>query len=153
MVRVSWGMLVFLVTIILTGCSGDDDFNGRTFTIVDASALLETEEQGNLQEDTNRVLLSLSFDSGEVTINSDQDLTGEYKTVDDRLEITLSDDEGDFNLVFSDLASSVEKNVKYTAEISDVDYSLSETDDLAQLEFISSDNTEGTMVSFEEDTE
>lgn len=153
MVRVSWGMLVFLVTIILTGCSGDDDFNGRTFTIVDASALLETEEQANLQEDTNRVLLSLSFDSGEVTINSDQDLTGEYKTVDDRLEITLSDDEGDFNLVFSDLASSVEKNVKYTAEISDVDYSLSDTDDLAQLEFISSDNTEGTMVSFEEDTE
>ncbi|WP_462421700.1 hypothetical protein [Salinicoccus sp. Marseille-QA3877] len=153
MVRVSWGMLVFLVTIILTGCSGDDDFNGRTFTIVDASALLETEEQANLQEDTNRVLLSLSFDSGEVTINSDQDLTGEYKTVDDRLEITLSDDEGDFNLVFSDLASSVEKNVKYTAEISDVDYSLSNTDDLAQLEFISSDNTEGTMVSFEEDTE
>lgn len=153
MVRVSWGTLVFLVTIILTGCSGDDDFNGRTFTIVDASALLETEEQANLQEDTNRVLLSLSFDSGEVTINSDQDLTGEYKTVDDRLEITLSDDEGDFNLVFSDLASSVEKNVKYTAEISDVDYSLSDTDDLAQLEFISSDNTEGTMVSFEEDTE
>lgn len=153
MVRVSWGMLVFLVTITLTGCSGDDDFNGRTFTIVDASALLETEEQANLQEDTNRVLLSLSFDSGEVTINSDQDLTGEYKTVDDRLEITLSDDERDFNLVFSDLASSVEKNVKYTAEISDVDYSLSDTDDLAQLEFISSDNTEGTMVSFEEDTE
>lgn len=153
MVRFSWGMLVFLVTIILTGCSGDDDFSGRTFTIVDTSALLETEEQANLQEDTRRVLLSLSFDSGEVTLHSNQDLTGEYKSVDDRLEITLSDDKGDINLVFSDLASSVEENVKYTAEMSDIDYSLSDTDDLAQLEFLSSDTTEGMMVSFEENIE
>ena len=153
MVRFSWGMLVFLVTIILTGCSGDDDFSGRTFTIVDTSALLETEEQANLQEDTRKVLLSLSFDSGEVTLHSNQDLTGEYKTVDDRLEITLSDDKGDINLVFSDLASSVEENVKYTAEMSDIDYSLSDTDDFAELEFVASDNTEGMMVSFEEDTE
>lgn len=151
--RFSWGMLVFLVTIILTGCSGDDDFSGRTFTIVDTSALLETEEQANLQEDTRRVLLSLSFDSGEVTLHSNQDLTGEYKSVDDRLEITLSDDKGDINLVFSDLASSVEENVKYTAEMSDIDYSLSDTDDLAQLEFLSSDTTEGMMVSFEENIE
>lgn len=153
MIRVSWGMLVFLVTIILTGCSSDDDFSGRTFTIVDTSPLLETKEQANLQADTKRVLLSLTFDSGEVTINSNQDLTGEYKTDDDRLEITLSDGKGDITLVFSDLASSVEENVKYTAEISDIDYSLSDTDDLAQLEFMASDDTEGMMVSFEEDTE
>lgn len=153
MSRVSWGMLVFLVTIILTGCSSDDDFSGRTFTIVDNSTLLETEEQANLQEDTRRVLLSLTFDSGEVTINSHQNLTGEYKTVDDRLEVTLRDDKGDITLVFSDLASSVEENVKYTAEISDIDYSLSEADALAQLEFMASDNTEGMMVSFEENTE
>ena len=153
MIRVSWGMLVFLVTIILTGCSSDDDFNGRTFTIVDASTLIETKEQANLQADTKRVLLSLTFDSGEVTINSNQDLTGEYETIDDRLEITLSDGKGDITLVFSDLASSVEENVKYTAEISDIDYSLSDTDDLAQLEFMASDDTEGMMVSFEEDTE
>src|SRR5699024_10809948 len=118
MSRVSWGMLFFLVTIILTGCSSDDDFSGRTFTIVDNSTLLETKEQMNMQEeDTRRVLLSLTFDSGEVTINSNQNLTGEYETFDDRLEITLSDDKGDVTLVFSDLASSVEKNVKYTAEI------------------------------------
>ncbi|WP_052254876.1 hypothetical protein [Salinicoccus sp. YB14-2] len=154
MSRVSWGMLFFLVTIILTGCSSDDDFSGRTFTIVDNSTLLETKEQMNMQEeDTRRVLLSLTFDSGEVTINSNQNLTGEYETFDDRLEITLSDDKGDVTLVFSDLASSVEKNVKYTAEISDIDYSLSDTGGLAQLEFMASDNTEGMMVSFEENTE
>lgn len=154
MSRVSSGMLVFLVTIILTSCSSsDDDFSGRTFTIVDTSTLLETKEQANVQEDTRRVLLSLTFDSGEVTINSNQDLTGEYETIDDRLEITLSDGKGDITLVFSDLASSVEENVKYTAEISDIDYSLNDTDDLAQLEFMASDNTEGMMVSFEEDTE
>lgn len=153
MLRVSWGILVFLATIILTGCSSEDDFNGRTFTIVDNSALLETEEQANLPEDTRRVLLSLTFDSGEVTINSNQDLTGEYKTFDERLEITLRDGIGEITLVFSDLASSVEENVKYTAEISDIDYSLSDTDDFAELEFVASDNTEGMMVSFEEDTE
>jgi len=153
MIRVSWGMLVFLVTIILTGCSSDDDFNGRTFTIVDASTLIETKEQGAVQGDTRRVLLSLTFDSGEVTTNSNQNLTGEYETIEDRLEVTLNDDKGDITLVFSDLASSVEKNVKYTAEISDIDYSLSGTDELAQLEFIVSDNTEGMMVSFEENTD
>lgn len=153
MIRASCGMLVFLVTIIFTGCSGDDDFSGRTFTIVDASTLLETKEHGVVQEDTRRVLLSLTFDSGEVTINSNQDLTGEYETIDNRLEVTLSDDRGDITLVFSDLASSVEKDVKYTAEISDIDYSFSGTEELAQLEFIDSDNTEGMMVSFEEDTE
>lgn len=150
--RFSWGMLVFLVTIIFAGCS-DDDFSGRTFTIVDTSTLLETKEQENIQRDTRKVLLSLTFDSGEVTINSNQDLTGEYEAIDDRLEITLSDDKGDITLVFSDLVSSVEKNVKYTAEISALDYSFSDTDDLAQLEFIASNNTEGMMVSFEEDTE
>lgn len=149
---VSRGMLVFLVTIILAGCS-DDDFSGRTFTVVDTSTLPETREQENIQQDNRRVLLSLTFDSGEVTINSNQDLTGEYETIDDRLEITLNDGKGDITLVFSDLASSVEENVKYTAVISDVDYSLSDTDDLSQLEFISSDNTEGMMVSFEENTE
>lgn len=153
MIRVSWGMLVFLVTIIFTGCSSDDDFSGRTFTIVDASTLLETKEQEDIQEKTRRALLSLTFDSGEVTINSNQDLTGEYETIDDRLEVTLKDGKGDITLVFSDLASSVEKDVKYTAEISDIDYSLSGTDELSQLEFIASDNTEGMMVSFEEDTE
>src|SRR5699024_11000726 len=102
-----WGMLVFLVTIILTGCSSDDDFNGRTFTIVDASTLIETKEQGAVQEDARRVLLSLTFDSGEVTTNSNQNLTGEYETIEDRVEVTCTDDKWDLTLVVSDLASSV----------------------------------------------
>lgn len=148
MKRFSWGILLFLIAIILTGCS-DDDFNGRTFKVIDMTDSLE-EETASGSEKNRKEILSLTFDSGTVTINSQENLTGEYTAVDDELEITLVDNEGELLLVFSDLASSVEKDIKYTAEISTVDYSLASNDELAQLEFIAMHDQEGMVVFFEE---
>lgn len=141
-------MLFFLTTVILSGCS-EDDFDGRTFKVTDSTNILETKTESTAEIERNE-LLSLTFDSGEVTINSAEDLRGEYTAVDDQLEITLMDHGGELMLVFSDLASSVEENIKYQAEISTVDYSLERTEDLAHLEFIAIHDQEGRMVFFEE---
>lgn len=141
-------MLFFLITVILSGCS-EDDFDGRTFKIIDSTNALEKKTEDTSEKERGE-LLSLTFDSGEVTIKSVENLRGEYTAVDDQLEITLMDHEGELLLIFSDLASSVEKNVKYQAEISTVDYSLERTEALAHLEFIAIHDQEGRMVFFEE---
>ena len=144
----SWGMLFFLITVILSGCS-EDDFDGRTFKVTDSTNILETKTESTAEVERYE-LLSLTFDSGVVTVNSAEDLRGEYTAVDDQLEISLMGREGELLLVFSDLASSVEENIKYQAEISTVDYSLERTEDLAHLEFISIHDQEGREVFFEE---
>lgn len=148
MKRLSWGMLFFLITVILSGCS-EDDFDGRTFKVTDSTNTLETKTESAAEVERYE-LLSLTFDSGVVTVNSAEDLRGEYTAVDDQLEISLMGREGELLLVFSDLASSVEENIKYQAEISTVDYSMERTEDLAHLEFISIHDQEGREVFFEE---
>ncbi len=148
MKQFSRGMLLFLVTMFLSGCS-EDHFDGRTFTVIDSTDVLETRTASASDEERDE-LLSLSFDSGEVTIHSAENLKGKYTAVDDQLKITLADHEGELLLVFSDLASSVEKDIKYTAEISTVDYSLGSTGELAQLRFIAMHDQEGMVVFFEE---
>ena len=148
MKRLSWGMLFFLITVILSGCS-EDDFDGRTFKVTDSTNTLETKTESTAEVERYE-LLSLTFDSGVVTVNSAEDLRGEYTAVDDQLEISLMGREGELLLVFSDLASSVEENIKYQAEISTVDYSMERTEDLAHLEFISIHDQEGREVFFEE---
>lgn len=148
MKRLSWGMLFFLITVILSGCS-EDDFDGRTFKVTDSTNTLETKTESTAEVESYE-LLSLTFDSGVVTVNSAEDLRGEYTAVDDQLEISLMGREGELLLVFSDLASSVEENIKYQAEISTVDYSMERTEDLAHLEFISIHDQEGREVFFEE---
>ncbi|MCD2138229.1 hypothetical protein [Salinicoccus halitifaciens] len=147
MKRFSFGMLMCLA-IFMSGCS-EDDFNGRTFKVIDSTNFLETRTEFDSEEERGE-LLSLTFDSGEVIINSAKHLKGKYKAVDDQLEITLVDHQGELLLVFSDLASSVEKDVKYTAEISDLDYSLDANGDLAQLKLIEMYDREGMVVFFEE---
>lgn len=141
-------MLFFLITVILSGCS-EDDFDGRTFKVTDSTNTLETKTESTAEVERYE-LLSLTFDSGVVTVNSAEDLRGEYTAVDDQLEISLMGREGELLLVFSDLASSVEENIKYQAEISTVDYSMERTEDLAHLEFISIHDQEGREVFFEE---
>ena len=141
-------MLFFLITVILSGCS-EDDFDGRTFKVTDSTNTLETKTESAAEVERYE-LLSLTFDSGVVTVNSAEDLRGEYTAVDDQLEISLMGREGELLLVFSDLASSVEENIKYQAEISTVDYSMERTEDLAHLEFISIHDQEGREVFFEE---
>ncbi|SOC42973.1 hypothetical protein [Salinicoccus kekensis] len=143
----SLGMLMCLA-VFMGGCS-EDDFTGRTFTVIDSTNFLGTETE-SASEDAGGELLSLTFDSGEVIIHSAEHLKGEYTAVDDQLEITLVDHQGELLLVFSDLASSVEKDVKYTAEISTVDYSLATEGELAKLRLIEMYNREGMMVFFEE---
>ena len=87
MKRLSWGMLFFLITVILSGCS-EDDFDGRTFKVTDSTNTLETKTESTAEVERYE-LLSLTFDSGVVTVNSAEDLRGEYTAVDDQLEISL----------------------------------------------------------------
>lgn len=144
----SLGMLICLA-ILMRGWSEEDDFHGRTFKVIDSTNFLETRTE-LVPEEESREILSLTFDSGEVIFNSAKHLKGEYTAVDDQLEITFADHKGELLLVFSDLASSVEEGVKYTAEISTVDYSLDTYGELAELERIEMYDREGMVVFFEE---
>lgn len=148
MKHISLGVLIVLA-IIMRGCGEEDHFHGRTFKVIDSTNFLETRTEF-VSEEENGEMISLTFDSGEVIFNSAKHLKGEYTAVDDRLEITLADHKGELLLVFSDLASSVEKDVKYTAEISTVDYSLDTYGELAELELIEMYDREGMVVFFEE---